>query len=325
MVTLEDIKKPVLKEFSLFDKEFKEALSSDNEILKLVHEYILRKTGKQIRPLLTFLSARLCGEITQDTINSAIALEMLHTASLIHDDIVDEADERRGQQSINSKWNNKISVLCGDYILSQALYIASKTRNLNIIDNIVLLGKELTNGELIQLNNAKNVSVNEENYFQVIEKKTAILFSICMQCGAISVKASKEKIDKLTEIGKIYGLIFQIKDDIFDFVSSEKEIGKPVGNDIREGKVTLPLIYAINNADTEKKEECMNILKQKDFTKENIDKLIHFAISNGGIEYAEQKMVELKEKAMDLLDSFPDSDIKTSTIQTIQHTIERRK
>lgn len=325
MVQLEDIKKLTKEEFSVFEKTFDEAFSSDNDILKFVNSYILRKKGKQIRPLLTFLAARLCGKSNQNTINSAIALEMLHTASLVHDDIVDEAEERRGQKSVNAIWNNKISVLTGDYIVAQAMYLATKTKNIDIICTITIIGKELTDGELMQISNVKNISTSEENYFKVIEKKTAVLFAACMKCGAISTNATTDKIEKIREFGKIYGLIFQIKDDIFDYISSEKEIGKPVGNDIREGKITLPLLFALKKASDKEREKYLQIIRNKDFTKENIEKIISFAIEKKGIEYSIEKMNQLKEKAIELLSDFPDSDIKRAIIDILQYTINRNK
>ncbi|MBO4530216.1 MAG: polyprenyl synthetase family protein [Paludibacteraceae bacterium] len=321
MISIEQIKEPIQKEYEEFKIKFKEAFQSNNELINVVNKYILQKTGKQIRPLLTLLAAKSLGVINEDTYRCAIAMEMLHTASLIHDDVVDESNERRGQASVNSKWNNKISILIGDYLLSQSLSIANQTKNLKILDKITSLGKQLSEGELIQMDNVKNINCKEDKYFEVIKKKTASLFETCTYTGAVSVGASSEEIEKLRKFGEIYGICFQIKDDIFDYISSEKKIGKPVGNDIREGKITLPLIYALNQS--EEKNTYLEIIKNKNFTKENIEKIINFAIQNKGIEYAKQKMREYQEKANLLLETIENQEIKHSLQLVLQHTIER--
>ncbi len=325
MISIEQIKEPVREEFMQFDQSFKKAFESKNEILSIVNNYIYGNKGKQIRPLLTFLSAKICGKTTESTINTAIALELLHTASLIHDDIVDDTYERRGKESVNALWKNKIAVLVGDYLLSQSLHIAGKTRKIDILDKITYLGKELSDGELLQISNAKNIMTEEAKYLEVIQKKTAALFSVCTSCGAISVNASQTQIERLDKFGKIYGMCFQIKDDIFDYISTEKEIGKPVGNDIREGKITLPLLYALNTAKESEKEEYTDILRKKEFTKENVEKLINFAIEKGGIEYAKKRMDDFQQEATKTLEIFEDNILKKHLLLTLQHTIERNK
>ena len=321
MISIEQIKEPIQKEYEEFKIKFREAFQSNNELINVVNKYILQKTGKQIRPLLTLLAAKSLGVINEDTYRCAIAMEMLHTASLIHDDVVDESNERRGQASVNSKWNNKISILIGDYLLSQSLAIANQTKNLKILDKITSLGKQLSEGELIQMDNVKNINCKEDKYFEVIKKKTASLFETCTYAGAVSVGANNEEIEKLRKFGEIYGICFQIKDDIFDYISTEKKIGKPVGNDIREGKITLPLIYALNQS--EEKNTYLEIIKNKNFTKENIEKIIDFVIKNKGIEYAKQKMKEYQEKANLLLETIENQEIKHSLELVLQHTIER--
>ena len=321
MISIEQIKEHIQKEYEEFKIKFREAFQSNNELINVVNKYILQKTGKQIRPLLTLLAAKSLGVINEDTYRCAIAMEMLHTASLIHDDVVDESNERRGQASVNSKWNNKISILIGDYLLSQSLAIANQTKNLKILDKITSLGKQLSEGELIQMDNVKNINCKEDRYFEVIKKKTASLFETCTYAGAVSVGANSEEIEKLRKFGEIYGICFQIKDDIFDYISTEKKIGKPVGNDIREGKITLPLIYALNQS--EEKNTYLEIIKNKNFTKENIEKIIDFVIKNKGIEYAKQKMKEYQEKANLLLETIENQEIKHSLELVLQHTIER--
>jgi octaprenyl-diphosphate synthase len=325
MISIEQIKKPITKEFEIFNTYFEKALESNNEILKIINRYLFENKGKQIRPILTFLSARMCGDANMDTINSAISLELLHTASLIHDDIVDDTFERRGKKSVNAIWKNKISILVGDYLLSKSLSVASQTNNFNIIQGITTLGKELSEGELLQLSNMKNISTDEDKYLEVIRKKTATLFATCTSLGALSVHADTEKTRVLSKFGEIYGLCFQIRDDMFDYIASEKEIGKPVGNDIREGKITLPLLYALNTVDHDTANKYLSILKEQDFTQKNIESLISFAKENGGIEYSEKKMYELRDVAVKVIESFPDNEIKQSLIMTIDHTINRKK
>ncbi|MCQ2210388.1 MAG: polyprenyl synthetase family protein [Paludibacteraceae bacterium] len=323
MISIDQITKPIQKEYEEFKIRFLEAFQSNNELISGVNKYILQRTGKQIRPILTLLAAKGLGEINEDTYRCAIAMEMLHTASLIHDDVVDESNERRGQKSINAKWNNKISVLIGDYLLSQSLSIANQTKNTKILDKITNLGKQLSEGELIQMANAKEVNCIEEKYIEVIKKKTATLFETCTYSGAISVKANDEQAEKLRTFGEIYGICFQIKDDIFDYISTEKKIGKPVGNDIHEGKITLPLLYALNHSS--EKDKYLEIIRNKDFTKENIQKIIQFAIDNNGIEYANQKMKEYKEKALKVIETIEKEEIKKSLELVLQHTIEREE
>ncbi len=287
MISIEQIKEPIAEEFKLFDTHFQKAFESNNELLSTVNHYISENKGKQIRPILTLLSAKICGIPTLSTIKSAVSLELLHTASLIHDDIVDDTFDRRGRKSVNAIWKNKIAVLVGDFLLSKSLAIANETQNFNILNGITNLGKELSEGELLQITNTQNYSTDEEKYFDVILKKTATLFSTCTKLGAISVGANDEEVEILRKFGEIYGICFQIKDDIFDYVSSKKEIGKPIGNDIRERKITLPLLYALNNVDKSVRDEYLSILKEQDFSEKNVEKLIAFAIENGGIKYGD--------------------------------------
>lgn len=322
MVNFDDIKKPVEAEYKLFQNSFEKAFETKNDLLKLVHSHILNKKGKQIRPLLTLLAAKSVGEINEKTIECAVSLEMLHTVSLIHDDIVDESLERRGQESVNAKWNNKIAVLSGDYLLSKSLSIAGKTKNLEVLERICNLGLELTEGELLQISNINNINCIEEKYIEVIKKKTATLFETCTVLGAISVNASEKEKETLRQFGEIYGICFQIKDDTFDYISSEDEIGKPVGIDIKEGKITLPLLYALKNNEEESK-EYLNILRQKNFTTENTQKLIQFAIKNGGIEYANEKLLYYKGKALKILEDLKNEETKEALALIIQHTVER--
>lgn len=324
MVSFDEIKNHIAKELDSFNREFDKALDSDNAILKLVNQHIINSKGKQIRPTMVILSSKICDNVNENTNNVALALELLHTASLLHDDVVDESDKRRGQKSVNAIWDNKIAILVGDYLLSQALNIATKTDNLEVIKTITSLGKKLTDGELKQIKNVQDVNTLEERYLDVIRMKTAQLFAACTSCGAIVAKASKEDVDKLLEFGEKYGMLFQIRDDVFDYISSENKIGKPVGNDIREGKITLPLIYALSKADEQEKNKIQNIFRQKDFTKENIDAIISFAIDKGGIEYAQKRMEEYKEEAESLLSGFKDGPAKEGFKTLLKYSLQRK-
>lgn len=324
MITLKQIIKPIEEEFATFEKEYEKRFQTDNIILQQIHQHILNKKGKLIRPILTLLSAKATGEINHKSILTAIAMEMLHTASLIHDDVVDETYERRGQESVNAIWNNKISILSGDYILSQALYTANETRDIRIIDEITKLGKEISKGEIQQITNMRNSIYDEKKYLEVIRMKTAALLSTCTKSGAITSGASEEACKAMQEYGELYGICFQIKDDIFDYTSSEKEIGKPVGNDIREGKITLPLIYALNNCTEKERETIIDLIKTKKDKEESIQKITQFAIEKGGIKYAEEKMKEYKEEAMKKIEIIEKQDIKKSLEELIQHVIERK-
>ena len=324
MDTINPIVNPIQKEIETFQKFYSDALRGHNSEFQAVIEYVARANGKQIRPIILLLSAKLCGEVNQDTIDYAIILELLHTATLIHDDVVDNALERRGQPSVNAKFDNRIAVLLGDYILSLAITNGVKTRSFEVLDIMSKLAHNLSDGELAQLTSSKNFIVDESYYFEVIRKKTAVLLSSCTEMGALSVNASIENINILRVIGENLGLCFQIRDDIFDYFE-QGEIGKPTGNDIREGKITLPLIYAINNAPKEVSEPLIVILKNQNFTEENVLKLTEFAKTYKGIEYAQSKMQEIKEKTIALLDTFPDSEVKEAMISLIDYIIEREK
>ncbi len=324
MIKLEELKKTIIKEIECFESEFEKTFKAESELLNKVNQYILQKRGKGIRPILTLLAAKAFGEINETTLKSAVGLEMLHTASLIHDDVVDETNERRGQKSVNAIWNNKISILVGDYLLSQSISKITETQNIEILKEITKLGKEVSEGELIQAENAELSRHDEEKYFEVIRKKTAYLFATCTYTGAKSVNAKEKEIEKIRRFGEIYGICFQIKDDIFDYIGNEKEIGKPIGNDICEGKITLPLIYAINNSNNEEKNECLGIIKEKKFTQENIQKLIKFAIDKGGIKYAENKMQELKNEAINLIENIENKEVRKTLEKIIEHTMVRK-
>jgi len=319
---IETIRRPIQKEMQLFAETFAEALITENQLLLSINEYVLQKSGKQLRPMIVLLSAKMIGEVNQSTIDGALSLELLHTASLVHDDVVDDTLERRGKPSINAKWTNKIAVLSGDYIFAKSLVSGTNTNSLPIIKAIAIIGQHLSDGELLQLVKAKITDTSEENYFTVIRKKTALLFATCAEVGALSVNADMQTLDHLRNFGEYLGICFQIKDDIFDY-SDNSKIGKPTGNDIRDGKVTLPLIYALQNTSGVDKDEILSMIDKKDFSSKNIETITRFAHQNGGVAYAEEQMVAYKNKAIEELNGFADSEIKNSLILCAEFAASR--
>lgn len=278
-----------------------------------------------MRPLLILLIAKNYGGVNDVTLRSAVGLELLHTASLVHDDVVDESKERRGQPSVNAVYNNKVAVLVGDYVLSTALLNISYTNNSDILRSIAELGRNLSNGEILQLSNIQNTEFSEDIYYDVIKMKTAALFESCCEVGTLSVNANEKQIELAKEFGRNLGIIFQIRDDIFDYYDS-KEIGKPTGNDMAEGKLTLPVLYALNSTHDSEMEEIARKVKRNDVTRYEIARLVDFTKNNGGIEYAERKMLELRQKCMEFIDSESVSEeIRTSLTAYIDYVIQRNK
>ena len=313
MNVINQIKHPIISDLQAFENAFSDALKTDNPILEGVHEYVLQTSGKQFRPILTLLAARLNGPISSATIDAAISLELLHTASLIHDDVIDDTEERRGKPAVHTRWSNKIAILSGDYILSRSLTTAVKTDDLKILKAIANIGTQLSDGEILQLNNAEISASSERDYFTIIRKKTALLFSTCSEVGGLSTKMSEEGISHLKLFGEYLGISFQIKDDIFDYFEN-LELGKPTGNDIRDGKVTLPLIYAVQNSNDPLKKKIQFWIKEQDYSTENIEVMTRFAHENGGIDYAISQMEHFKNEAIDQLAFFDDSEIKDALI-----------
>lgn len=323
MIDRRKIEEPVATEFARFNEEFESSLRSETKRLQAAIEQILRSTGKHVRPLLVLLSAKTCGSVTDCTINSAVFLELLHTATLIHDDVVDETRERRGVPSLNAIFDNRVAVLTGDYILSTALIRSIQTGDLRIIGIISNLGRDLSEGEIKQMETADESILDESCYLQVIYKKTATLLSACTAIGAISAGADKQAIEAMKKFGENIGYAFQIRDDIFDYYK-ESNIGKPTGNDIREGKVTLPLLYALKQ-ESAKAGTMLEIVLTKDFTDEHIDQLILFAKEQGGIEYAKKRMTDFRNEAVRALDIFPDSPSRRALIDLADYIILRDK
>lgn len=325
MERLSIIKRPIDGEFDDFVSLFNESLSHTEGLLSQVLEHIKHRGGKRMRPLLILLIAKNYGGVNDVTLRSAVGLELLHTASLVHDDVVDESKERRGQPSVNAVYNNKVAVLVGDYVLSTALLNISYTNNSDILRSIAELGRNLSNGEILQLSNIKNTEFSEDIYYDVIKMKTAALFESCCEVGTLSVNANERQIELAKEFGRNLGIIFQIRDDIFDYYDS-KEIGKPTGNDMAEGKLTLPVLYALNSTHDSEMEEIARKVKRNDVTRYEIARLVDFTKNNGGIEYAEQKMLELRHKCMEFIDSESVSEeIRTSLTAYIDYVIQRNK
>lgn len=323
MNLIDEIRKPIAPEMQIFKRIFADSLRSDNPLLSSINDYVLQGSGKQLRPILTILSSKLLGNVTEATYNGALSLELLHNASLIHDDVVDDTMERRGRRSVNARWSNKVAVLSGDYMLSNALISATHTRNLDILFAVSTIGMELSDGELLQLTNTQQTKITEEDYFKVIRKKTALLFATCTVVGAHAAGATEDQVQKLRNFGEYLGICFQIKDDIFDYYSNI-EIGKPTANDLRDGKVTLPLIYALKNTSGEMKEKCLAIIDSKDFTDDHVELIMNFAKENGGLEYASKLMNDFKNRAIAELASFPDGDVKNALIQCAEFAAARK-
>ena len=297
---LSTIKSPIQQELEDFSQLFASSLTFGDGLLDEVLGYIRRRAGKRMRPMLILLMAKAFGEVSQVSQYAAVGLELLHAASLVHDDVVDESEERRGQASVNSLYDNRISVLVGDFILSTALLKISQTRNHRIVDYLAKLGMTLSNGELLQLANIDNRDLSEKVYYDVIKQKTAALFEACAATGALSSGASDETVEKARLFGQNLGIAFQIRDDIFDYYD-EAEIGKPTGNDMAEGKLTLPVLYALNSTQDKEFTEIAYKVKDRNVTKEEIARLVAFTKENGGMEYAERTMLEYRDKALEFI------------------------
>lgn len=324
MIDRNKIEGPVVVEFKHFNEEFAAALSSETRRVQAAIDQILISTGKHVRPLLVLLAAKACGEVNEHTINSAVLLELLHTATLIHDDVIDETKQRRGVPSLNAIFDNKVAVLVGDYVLSTALIRSIKTGNLQIIAIVSALGRDLSEGEIKQMETAEEIILDEACYMQVIRKKTALLLSGCAEIGALSAGASAEEISICKEAGEMMGYCFQIKDDIFDYFK-EMNIGKPTGNDIREGKITLPLLYALREGDPTEAAACKAIIREQNFSLENIDRLIAFAICSGGIDYAKKQMNYYHDRAVETLLKLPETEAREALLLLTNYIIERDK
>jgi len=320
------IRRPIHKEFLLYQETYKKALEPENPILSEVVQYLNGSLGKEIRPTVLLLSSAMFGPVEQTSINIAASLQILHTASLLHDDVIDETYQRRSKNSINAIWKNKVAILSGDYYLTKVIEIAALTGRLDIITEIGKLGASLADGELAQLHVSQQQNPTEAIYFDIINKKTAQLFAFCAKAGAMASSAKPEAINRLALFGEYLGIIFQLKDDSFDYIlpgQSGEIPGKPVANDLKEGKVTLPLIYALEHSDEKKSRPYREIMAKRHFTKYNVRRMYRFAIESGGLDYLSKKMEEYKQKAEKILAEFPPSDAKDSLNLCLEYAANR--
>ncbi|MBL0099279.1 MAG: polyprenyl synthetase family protein [Saprospiraceae bacterium] len=312
---LDKIKEPVQKELKEFEKRFKESMKSSVPLLDKITYYIIQKKGKQVRPILVFLCAKICGEINDSTNIAASLLELSHTASLVHDDVVDDAYERRGFFSVNALWKNKIAVLVGDFLLAKGLEIALATKNYNHLQTVSNAVKQMSEGELLQMEKARRLDIDEKVYFEIIRQKTASLIAAACSAGASSTTTDENLINKMRVFGEKVGMAFQIKDDLFDYGADN--IGKPRGIDIKEKKMTLPLIYSLNNTDKSTRNKIINYIKNESQNDERVKEVISFVKSMGGLQYAEKVMNNYTDDAIEILKTFPESDARNSLEQLV--------
>jgi len=324
MSELNQIKEPIRHELKEFEKHFRQSLHSGVPLLGVITNYILRKKGKQMRPAFVLLSARMFNEIGRSSYTAASMIELLHTASLIHDDVVDESYERRGFFSINALWKSKVAVLVGDFLLAKGLLLAVENKEYDLLELVSEAVKEMSEGELLQIQKARKLNISKEDYFEIIRKKTAALIAACTASGAKSGGANDQQVKLMKDFGELTGIAFQIKDDLFDYVRNGK-IGKPTANDIKEKKMTLPLIHALEVCPSAERKKIISIIKHHNRNADKVDEVIDFVKSYDGLIFAEQKMQEYKNLALEKLSSFPDSDSKKSLISLLDFTISRKE
>ncbi|MBK9671341.1 MAG: polyprenyl synthetase family protein [Bacteroidetes bacterium] len=323
MYSIEQIKQPVETEMNLFEQKFKTFMASSVPLLDKITHYIVKRKGKQLRPLFVFLCAKVNGEINDTTYRAASLIELLHTATLVHDDVVDDSNERRGFFSINALWKNKIAVLVGDYLLSKGLLLSLDNNDFELLKIVSTAVREMSEGELLQIEKARKLDIEEPIYFEIIRKKTASLIASCCAGGSHSVGASADRIEAMRRFGELVGIAFQIKDDLFDYGTAD--IGKPTGSDIKEKKMTLPLIYSLQQASWLEKRRIINAVKNNNNDPKRVKEVIDFVHKSGGIKYAETKMHELKDQAIQLLRTFPESAAREALENLVLYTVNRKK
>ncbi len=324
MTTLKEIREPIQDHITAFDKYFKSSMRSSVPLLNKVTRYIVKRKGKQMRPMFVFLSASMCGEVNESTYRAASLVELLHTATLVHDDVVDDSNERRGFFSINALWKNKIAVLVGDYLLSRGLLLSLDNNDFSLLKIVSNAVREMSEGELLQIEKARKLDIEESIYFDIIRMKTASLIASCCACGAKSAGADDETVDKMHQFGETVGMAFQIKDDLFDYEQSNST-GKPSGIDIKEKKLTLPLIHLLNHSDRSAKRKIINIVKHHNTDKKKVAEVIDMVKSNGGIAYAKEKMTVYQQKALGILSEFPQNTFRDSMHELVIYTTMRIK
>lgn len=319
---MELVKQVIGKELALFEKKFSDSVKGSNPLLDRIMRFIIKRKGKQMRPMFVFLSAQIAGNIVEDTYRAASLIELLHTATLVHDDVVDNAMLRRNFFSINALWKNKVAVLVGDYLLAKGLLLSLENDDFQTLKITSRAVKEMSEGELLQMEKARRLDIQEDIYFEIIRAKTASLLSSACAAGSFSATKDLETSEFFRQFGEKVGIAFQIKDDLFDY--GEDNIGKPTGIDIKEKKMTLPLIYTLQNVDKDLKRKIIYIVKNKNTDKQKVNEVIAYVKQYGGIEYATQKMVEYQKSALDMLDKYPDTPAKEALIQLVNYVIDRK-
>ena len=324
MSVIRDIKRPIQEEMLHFESKFKEAMRSPVPLLDKIMHYIIKRKGKQMRPMFVFLTGKLFGEVNDSTYRAASLIELLHTATLVHDDVVDDANMRRGFFSINALWKNKISVLVGDYLLSQGLLLSLDNKEYDLLQIVSKAVREMSEGELLQIEKARKLDIEEDVYFDIIRQKTATLIAACCACGASAAKQDEEMIRKMHSFGELVGIAFQMKDDLFDY-NNDSYIGKPTGIDIKEQKMTLPLIYTLTKVDKKQKKFIINTVKNHNTNTQRVAKVIEMVHQSGGIEYTIEKMKEYQKKALSILKEMEENEARNSLEHLVNYVIERKK
>lgn len=325
MKVVDKIKEPIYQEMEIFEKKFRDSMSSKVALLNRITHYIVNRKGKQMRPMFVFLTAKLLnnGEVNERTYRGAAVIELIHTATLVHDDVVDESNKRRGFFSINALWKNKIAVLVGDYLLSKGLLLSIDNEDFDLLKIISVAVREMSEGELLQIEKARRLDITEDIYYEIIRQKTATLIAACCSLGACSVKPNSNEVETFRKFGELIGMAFQIKDDLFDY--GQERIGKPTGIDIKEQKMTLPLIYALNTCSATEKKWVINSIKNHNTDKQRVKEVIQFVKTKGGLKYAVDKMYFFKEEALQLLGEFPASPYKEALELMVNYVVDRKK
>lgn len=325
MKIVEQIKQPIAYEMDLFEQKFLLSMSSKVALLNRITHYIVNRKGKQMRPMFVFLVAKMInnGEVSERTYRGASVIELIHTATLVHDDVVDDSNRRRGFFSVNALWKNKIAVLIGDYLLSKGLLLSIDNNDFDLLKIISVAVREMSEGELLQIEKSRQLDITEAVYYDIIRQKTATLIAACCSLGAASVKPNSNDVETMRKFGELIGMAFQIKDDLFDY--SEEQIGKPTGIDIKEQKMTLPLIHVLNSCSRNEKSWLINSVKNHNKDKIRVKEVIAFVKQQGGLEYAIDKMKQFQQEALTLLDQYPESEFKNSLVLMVNYVIERKK
>jgi len=325
MAVVDKIKAPIKGEMKNFEPFFRSSMHTNVPLLNIIMNYLLRRKGKQMRPMFVFLTAKMLkNEVDESTYTAASLIELLHTATLIHDDVVDEAYERRGFFSINALWKSKVSVLIGDYLLSKGLLLAVEQNEYELLKIVSVAVREMSEGELLQIQKSRKLNLTEEVYYDIIRKKTAALIAACTACGAKSSGADEQLVEKMWQFGEYAGMAFQIKDDLLDY-QNNGNIGKPSGNDIKEKKLTLPIIFALEQSSLVEKKKILSLVKRHNKNKQKVREVIDFVIAKGGLDYAAQRMNEYKKKALDLLQDMPDNEAKSALKELVNYVVNRKK